>query len=150
MGCTCTTGSRTLQSGQLTVPLGPEYDFFQYTEYIRPIDGRGYSLTQPGWAALLIPFDVAGIAGAATPFYGSMGVALLVFVLWRWAGPGAACIGALLCVTSPWLIVSAGSLMSHTSGMTAAAAALACAAMAKRRESAGVGATPPCGRSTCR
>jgi hypothetical protein len=127
--------TRTLQSGAVKVALGPEYDFFQYCEYIRPIDGYGWALTQPGWAAMLAPFDAAGLRGVANPLYTALAVLLLAWVIHRWMGTGAAVIGVLLAVTSPWLLVSAGSLMSHTPGMLAVVATLACAVRACRQSS---------------
>ncbi len=113
--------ARTLATGHLTAPSPEPRLFFDRAFMIN--DGRLYAQYFLGWPALLAPFAAVGLDGLANPLCFAAMVPGVFLVLRRLGAVGgtaadgalAARVGVVLCVTSPMLVLSAATRMSHAS-----------------------------------
>ncbi|MCA9718735.1 MAG: hypothetical protein KC468_28965, partial [Myxococcales bacterium] len=102
-----------LALGKLTIASPPGPEFFDRTFMVN--DGHLYAQYFLGWPALMVPGVLLGAPGLANPVYLALTVPPLHAVLRRVVGDGWAKLGLLAFVSSPMYLVSASTLMSHTS-----------------------------------
>jgi hypothetical protein len=107
--------ARTLEHGRVFNPPPPVdgglFDMF----WIGVHDGRSASQYAPGWSAILLPFDLAGIAPLANPALTALLGFLLAATLAR-LGAARPVIAALvaLVMLSPFVLFNGASLFNHT------------------------------------
>lgn len=111
--------AQILAQGRLYLPTDPDAAFFRHVFVID--DGRTFTQYFLGWPALLLPALLLGLEGYANAFYFALALPAIFLVLRRLAGSFWARIGLLLTISSPILLISAGTLLSHTSCFAALA-----------------------------
>ena len=97
-----------------------------FAPFVVDHDGRRFGKYPPGWPALL----AAGVALGQAWWVNAAGYALTIALVYRLGraihGPLAGLIAAALAVSSPFVLLLAGSLMSHTWSLVFATAFLWC------------------------
>jgi hypothetical protein len=78
-------------------------------------DGRMFSQYFLGWPLLMVPGLWIGLPAAANALYSALTVFPLYGITERFAGRRGAQLGILLYLLSPFLMISAATLLSHTS-----------------------------------
>ena len=113
--------AQTLASGHLTANSLPEplKLFFDRHQMIN--DGRWYSQYFLGWPALMAPGVWLGIEEWMNAFYAALTIPAVYLTVGRLVGEGWAKLSVVLVTTSPFLMVQAATLGSHTTCMMAAA-----------------------------
>jgi hypothetical protein len=128
--------AKTFAMGRLFVPPPPDPDSFATTHFIIT-SGAWYSKYFLGWPAILALGVVAGAPWLVNPILCGAAVLLAHSLARRLYDRGTATGMVLLLATSPWLLYTSSSLLSHS-------AALACALLAllavDRQRGARVGA----------
>jgi len=106
-------GAQLLASGRLSVPSPPMKLFFDREFIVN--GGTMYSQYFLGWPALMVPGVWLGAPGAMNAIYAALSIPPLYLALRRMTNRRWALVGALLYLTSPLLMMSAATMMSHTS-----------------------------------
>ena len=107
--------ARTFAGGALTVPAPPTILQPGLEYYLLEVqNGRWFSVTSPGWPAVLALGVKLGVPWLVNPILAALSVLLAFAVTERLAGRDRADIVALMMGTSPWLVAMAGSFMAHT------------------------------------
>lgn len=107
--------ARTFADGRLTLPAPPEAAWPGLEYYLLEIrDGRWFSVTLPGWPAVLALGVLIGAPWVLNPVFAGISVLLAYDITRRRAGTDAGDMVALMMATSPWLLAAAASLMPHT------------------------------------
>jgi hypothetical protein len=105
----------TYASGALHFPAPPEAALPGLVHYLLTVDAAGwYSVTAPGWPAILAIGTALGMPWIVNPLLFAVTVWFAQDMARRRIGDGFAAVFALLMATSPWLIASAASLMTHS------------------------------------
>lgn len=112
--------AQVLASGHLTAQSLPEplKLFFDRNQIIN--GGRWYSQYFLGWPALMVPGVWLGLTEWVNAFYAALTVFPLYQLVREYVGPNWAKAAVLLFAASPFLMVGAATLGSHTSCMMAA------------------------------
>lgn len=103
--------------GHFTLPPPPQDIQFRYVSVI--VTPRWRSIVNPGWPMLLMLGVRASVPWLMNPLCHAGGVALLYALGRRWWNDRTGRAAALLGVVSPFLLLPAGSHMSHTSALFA-------------------------------
>jgi hypothetical protein len=111
--------AQILAQGRLYLPTDPDADFLSHGFVID--DGRTFTQYFLGWPALMLPALRLGLEGYANAFYFALAMPAVFLALRRLAGSFWARLGLLLALASPMLLISAGTLLSHTSCFAALA-----------------------------
>ena len=125
-----------LTQGRVYADSPPMKLFFDRTFMIN--DGRLYSQYFLGWPALLSIGVLLGVPGAVNPMLHALTMPALWFIGRRVAGPVGARALVLLALSSPFLWLGAGTMLSHTACLCALTWTAA-AAMRSRDDDAGLG-----------
>lgn len=104
--------AKTFAGGSLTVAPAPVTDTFT-VPFSTVHHGRWFAQYPPGTAATLAPGVLAGAPWLVQPVLAALTVVLVVLTVRRQYGDGTALLVALLLVTSPFLLLTAGSFLSH-------------------------------------
>jgi hypothetical protein len=124
--------ARTLASGRLWVASPDMKLFFDQNFMIN--DGRLYTVYFLGWPAMLAAGVVTGLPGFVNPLLSACTVPPLFRVLRRLVGARWARLGILLFLGTPFIQVSAATMLSHTSCLFALTCALATGLRAAERD----------------
>lgn len=107
--------AQTFAGGALTAPAPPEAALPGLDYYLLAVkDGRWFSVTAPGWPAVLALGALAGVPWLVNPLLAGLAVLLAAAITRRVAGRDQADLLALLMATSPWLIGGAATMMTHS------------------------------------
>jgi 4-amino-4-deoxy-L-arabinose transferase-like glycosyltransferase len=105
-----------------------------FAPFVVDYEGRRFGKYPPGWPALL----AAGVALGQAWWVNAAGAALTIALVYRLGramhGPLVGLIGAALAASSPFVLLLAGSLMSHTWSLVFVTAYLWCYYRARKRE----------------
>ena len=107
--------ARTYAAGMLVAPplpagLAPAFDYY----LLDPRATGWLATTSPGWPAVLALGVALGVPWLVNPLLAGLTVLLAHRLVRRCADRWVADLVALLLATSPWLIGTAGSLMTHS------------------------------------
>lgn len=105
--------AQILARGRLYLPSDLDREFFDHVFVVN--DDRVFVQYFLGWPALLVPGLVAGIEAYSNAFFFALTLPALFLILRQLADPFWARFGCLLALTSPMFVISAGTLLSHTS-----------------------------------
>jgi hypothetical protein len=105
--------SRLLLDGQLVGESPPFRLFFDRAFLIN--DGRYFTQYFLGWPLLMTPGAAVGAPEVMNPIYSALTVWPLYEILRRIAAPRWARVGVLMWVASPFLLLNAATMLSHTS-----------------------------------
>lgn len=111
--------AKTFAQGALWAPAPPEALHAGLEYYLLDIeDGRWFGTTAPGWPALLTLGVLAGQPWLVNPILTALTVLLAYSLITRASGaPRLAALTAWLMATSPWMLATGGSLMTHTTAL---------------------------------
>ncbi len=105
----------TYVSGALHFPAPPDAAMPGLVYYLLTVDDAGwYSVTAPGWPAVLAIGAAIGMPWIVNPLLFAVTVWFAQDMARRRSGDRFAAVFALLLATSPWLVASAASLMTHS------------------------------------
>ena len=107
--------AQLLASGRLYMPSPPGKEFFDNIFLVN--DGKLFTQYFLGWPALMVPGVWLGIEDWMNALYSALTVPPLFWLVRRYASSGAARLATLCYLTSPMLMVAAGTGLSHTSGL---------------------------------
>ena len=128
--------ARMLLEGRLSRPSPPLPEFFEANHLL--VTPRLAGKYLPGHPLVLAPFVAAGVSWAAPALLlGLLAALLFLAALAFELPPGAALLAGLAPLVTAPVADLFGTYLSWTSSLPLTAAALACLAMARRRESAG-------------
>jgi hypothetical protein len=127
--------ARTLAAGRLTLPAPAEPDFF-YLPFVLVHDGQWFGKYPPGYPAVLALGLLSGQPWLLNPLAGALCVGLTFLLGRRLYNTAAGLLAAALLATSPFLLIQAGSFLSHVASLAWALLALLLAEWATRRRSA--------------
>ena len=106
--------AHTFAAGLLAAPALPVGTEDSFHFYLLVSEPRGwYATTSPGFAAVLALGVLAGVPWLVNPLLGGLAVLLAHRFAERWGDRWIANLVALLMATSPWLLESSASLMTH-------------------------------------
>lgn len=117
--------ARILAEGRLYLPSDPDRHFFHHNLVVN--DGKVYTQYFLGWPALLAPAAAVGLERLMNPLLFALTVPAVFLLLRGLAGRAWARLGSLLMLSSPMLVITAGTLLSHTSCVAALAYFFYCA-----------------------
>lgn len=110
--------SQLLSHGHLTAPSHLFKLFYDRAFLVN--DGRMYVQYFLGWPALMLPGTILGRPDLMNPLYSALTVPPLYWLLRRSVGPWAL-VGIVLFLASPFIQLSAATMLSHTACMMALA-----------------------------
>lgn len=105
--------AQLLASGRLYMPSPPEKEFFDNLFLVN--DGKLFTQYFLGWPALMVPGVRLGLEDWMNALYSALTVPPLFWLVRRYASSAAARLVTLCYLTSPMLMVGAGTALSHTS-----------------------------------
>ena len=106
--------ARTFAHGALRAPPLPADAVAALRFYLIPADASGwYAATAPGWPAALTLGVLAGVPWLVNPLLGGIAVLLSHRLVERWSDRATANLVVLLMATSPWLLETTASMMTH-------------------------------------
>jgi hypothetical protein len=111
--------AQILAEGRLALPASPDEAFRGHVFVVN--EGRTFTQYFLGWPALMLPALLVGLEGYANAFYFALAMPAIFLVLRRLTSSFWARVGLLLALSSPMLLISAGTLLSHISCFTALA-----------------------------
>ena len=104
----------TFAAGALHLPAPPDAAQPGLVHYLLTVDSAGwYSVTAPGWPAALALGVAFGLPWLVNPLLFAASVWFAQAMAQRRAGDQIAAVTGLLMATSPWMIASAASYMTH-------------------------------------
>jgi hypothetical protein len=109
--------ARALALGTLAIPTPPHSEFFGIVHTIN--DGtKWYGIMSPGWPALLAIGEILHTPWLVNPILGALTL-IVAFSFFKRAGytPLESRIAVLIMAVSPFIMLMAGTLMSHTANL---------------------------------
>jgi hypothetical protein len=94
--------------------------------------GQWYTICPPGWPVLLAPWLALALPAAGAWVWTGLAVLSTCWLAWEVLGRRGARLAALLGATSPLLVFSGGTLLTHNASLALTSAALALAVGARR------------------
>lgn len=128
--------AKLIASGMLTAPPPPVNDAFPIP-FSTLYQERWFVQYPPGTAALLALGWLVHLPWLVQPLLAAGAVLLIVLTASRQYGPGTALLVLVLLVTSPFLLLTAGSYLSHVPALFFASVALYAAARYAKRPGVG-------------
>jgi len=113
--------ARTVASGHLTLPTPPNPDSF-LVPFVVDFDGQRFSKYPLGWPVVLGLGIILGLRDWVNPLLAGLGVWLTYRLGTKVFGRTVGLIAAGLTVTSPFMLLNSGSLLSHPWGLVLSAA----------------------------
>lgn len=111
--------AKVMASGHLTLP-SPEHPKSFLVPFVVDYDGRRFGKYLPGWPAMLALGELLDLRGWINPLLTGLSTWLIFAIGRRLFHPAIALLAQLLFLTSPFMWLNAGSLLSHVFGLTLA------------------------------
>jgi 4-amino-4-deoxy-L-arabinose transferase-like glycosyltransferase len=128
--------AKTFAGGALWAPQPLVYEAFS-VPFATLYQDRWFSQYPPGAAATLVPGIAAGVPWLVQPLLAAASVVLLALTVRRQYGQGTAVLVVVMLVTSPFLLLTAGSYLSHVPALFFCALAMFAITYYADRPSAG-------------
>lgn len=108
--------AKTLALGRLTVPSPAHADAF-WLPFVLDYEGRRFGKYPPGWPAILAPGELIGLPWLVNPLLAALALYLVYRLGRALYDERTGVLAAALGLTSPLLLVLAGSYLSHLASL---------------------------------